>query len=192
MSFMDKAKKLKGTGISLDEASKYLMESEEIIDTVVQLTPHKTKTLVLTSERLLVFTKELLKTTFKDFYFKDIKDIHFSSDLVKQGMITIATDRGNFKGKDETKYLPTDLARGFYIKVQKIEKEWSAKKREMELEDKRAASGASSVVISDNTGRSSNDDSIEAKLEKLKSLKGKGLIDQATYKKKYDQLVDQL
>lgn len=192
MGLLDRAKKHKGVGINHDEVAKYLSETEEIIDSVAQVLPLKTKTLVLTTDRLLIFTKELLKTSFQDFYFKDIRDVHYSSDLVKQGVISLITDKGKSEATEEIKYLPTSEARDFYVKVQKIERAWSTKKREMELEDKRAASGAANLVISSDAVKPTESNDIEAKLRKLKLLKEKGLIDAATYKRKYDQLIDEL
>ena len=176
------------------EVMKYLTESEEAVAIISQYIPHKMKTLVLTNDRVLIFTKELLKRSFEDYYFKDLKDAHFSNDLVKQGTITLTTDADGKKKVIKVSYLPTDDSREFYKKLQKIEKDWAGKKREIELEDKRAASGAASIVLGTAPAQPvvPQAASVEEKLMKLKSLKERGLIDDEAYKVKSAQLLDEL
>lgn len=179
--------------MSQDEINNYMTDDETAIAVISQYTPHNMKTLVLTNDRVLVFTKQLLKRTFEDYYFKDMRDAHFSSDLVKQGAITLTTDRDGEKKNIKINYLPTDEARAFYVKLQKIEKEWSSRKREIDLEDKRAASGASSIVVGPSLmPQPTQTMSLEEKLRKLKSMKEQGLIDEETFKAKSAKLLDEL
>lgn len=205
MGIMDKSKgfldKARDTSVNAyhnlamteGDIKKYLTDDENAVSIISQYTPHKMKTLVLTNDRILIFTKELLKRTFEDHYFKDLRDAHFSNDLVKQGAITLTTDRDGKKKVIKVAYLPVDEAREFYIKLQKIEKEWAGKKRELELEDKRAASGASNIVVGTTPAMSSRQSlSVEEKLMKLKSLKERDLIDEETYKAKTQQLLEEL
>lgn len=177
-------------GVTKEEAQKLLLENEDVEDIITQRVPGKTQSIILTNDRLIVFTKDPLRSTFKDYFFRDIKDVKYSSKLGIGGKITIVADRGNNKGKIDVSFLPLDESRSFYVKVQRLEKTWFSKKREMELEDKRASSGAANVIV----GGPSNDstDDVEAKLAKLKSLKDKGLIDEETYKMKYSKLIDTL
>ncbi len=177
-------------GVTLEEAKSLLLENEEIEDIITQNVPGKTQSVILTNDRLIVYTKDPVHSTFKDYFLRDVKDVRYSSKIGIGGKIVIIADRGNNVGKVDVSFLPLDESKVFYIKVQRIEKVWFSKKREMELEDKRASSGAANVVVGNSSATLDND--IEAKLTKLKSLKSKGLIDDETYKMKYSKLIDQL
>ena len=181
--------------IKEEDILNVLTPNEELVDTITQVVPALPKTIVLTNDRIIIMEQGLASLSMKDYYFRDMKDVSYNARF-SGGVITFSTDKGNNIGKREIDKLPLDESKVFYSKLQGIEKEWWQKRRDLELEEKRIASGAHQIVV--NTAPAptptpvTKDNDFEVKLQKLKSMFDKGLISQEEYSKKKEQLLDSL
>lgn len=180
--------------VSEEELNKLLIQDESLVSTITQAVATSAKTLVLTNIRIIVYDCGMLSSSFKDYYFRDIKDVRFDMSVLSGGTITINADKGNNAGVATITDLPLQESKLFYSRLQEIERNWWEKKRELELEEKRAAAGGTQISMAtpqSTTGQTSGED-IESKLLKLKGLFDKGLIDESEYKELKSQLLAQL
>ncbi|RII25355.1 MAG: hypothetical protein CXR31_14255 [Geobacter sp.] len=180
--------------VSEEELNKLLIQDESLVSTITQAVATSAKTLILTNIRIIVYDCGMLSSSFKDYYFRDIKDVRFDMSVLSGGTITINADKGNNAGVVTITDLPLQESKLFYSRLQEIERNWWEKKRELELEEKRAAAGGTQISMGtpqSTTGQTSGED-IESKLLKLKGLFDKGLIDESEYKELKSQLLAQL
>jgi hypothetical protein len=116
--------------------------------------------------------------------------------MLSGGTITINADKGNNAGTVTITDLPLQDSKLFYSRLQEIERDWWDKKRNLELEEKRAAAGGTNISMATPQNTSSQTplpgDDIESKLLKLKGLFDKGLIDENDYRERKSQLLAQL
>jgi hypothetical protein len=181
--------------VSEDEMKKYLAGGEELIATITQSVTTSARTILLSNERLIVFASSLMKSSLKDYYFRDIKDVKFETSAFSGGTITINADKGNNAGIDIIKDLPLEESKQFYSMLQEIERNWWEKKRSLDLEEKRATAGGSNISLTTPQGVASATtagDDIESKLIKVKNLFDKGLITDEEYKAHKDKLLSEL
>jgi len=182
--------------VSDEELKKLLIQGESLVSTITQAVTTSAKTVLLTDLRIIVYDHGMLNSSFKDYYFRDMKDARFDTSVLSGGTITIAADKGNNVGVVTISDLPLQESKLFYSRLQGIEKDWWEKKRELELEEKRAAAGGTNISMASPQSTMGQTpfpgEDIEAKLLKLKGLFEKGLIDESEYKERKSQLLAQL
>jgi hypothetical protein len=181
--------------VSEDELNKLLIHGESLVSTITQAVATSAKTLILTNLRIIVYDHGMLSSSFKDYYFRDMKDARFDMTVLSGGTITINADKGNNAGTVTITDLPLQESKLFYSRLQEIERDWWEKKRNLELEEKRAVAGGTNISMAtpqNTNSQTSSGDDIESKLLKLKGLFEKGLIDESDYKERKNQLLAQL
>ena len=182
--------------VSEEELKKLLIQDESLVSTITQAVATSAKTLILTNLRIIVYDQGVLSSSFKDYYFRDMKDARFDMTVLSGGTITIHADKGNNAGTVTITDLPLQESKLFYTRLQEIERDWWEKKRNLELEEKRAAAGGTNISMAtpQNTNSQTQlpDDDIESKLLKLKGLFDRGLIDESEYKEQKSQLLARL
>lgn len=182
--------------VSEEELKKLLIHDESLVSTITQAVATSAKTLILTNLRVIVYDHGMLSSSFKDYYFRDMKDARFDMTVLSGGTITINADKGNNAGTVTITDLPLQESKLFYARLQEIERDWWEKKRNLELEEKRAVAGGTNISMATPQGATSQPPSsgedIESKLLKLKGLFEKGLIDASEYKERKGQLLAQL
>lgn len=182
--------------VSEEELKKLLIQGESLVSVITQAVATSAKTLILTNLRIIVYDHGMLSSSFKDYYFRDMKDARFDSTVLRGGTITINADKGNNSGTVLITDLPLQESKYFYSRLQEIERDWWEIKRNLELEDKRAVAGGTQISMA--TPQSTHNpaapagDDIESKLLKLKGLFDKNLIDESEYKERKSQLLAQL
>ena len=181
--------------VSEEELKKVLIQGELLVATITQAVATSAKTLILTNLRIIVYDHGMLTSSFKDYYFRDMKDARFDTSVLSGGTITINADKGNNVGAAIITDLPLQESKLFYSRLQEIERDWWEKKRDLELEEKRAAAGGTNISMA--TPQNSGNlplpgEDVESKLLKLKGLFDKGLIDESEYKERKRQLLAQL
>lgn len=182
--------------VSEEELKKLLIQGESLVATITQAVATSAKTLILTNLRIIVYDHGMLSSSFKDYYFRDMKDARFDMTVLNGGTITINADKGNNAGSATIPDLPLQESKLFYAHLQEIERDWWEKKRELELEEKRAVAGGTTISIAEPLNTTNHIpspvDEIESKLLRLKGLFEKGLIDESEYKDRKSQLLEQL
>jgi hypothetical protein len=182
--------------VSEEELNKLLIQGESLVSTITQAVATSAKTLILTNLRIIVYDHGMLNSSFKDYYFRDMKDARFDTSVLSGGTITITADKGNNAGTVSIPDLPLQESKLFFSRLQGIEKDWWEIKRELELEEKRAAAGGTNISVATPQNTNSQTqlpgDDVESKLLKLKGLFDKGLIDESEYKERKNQLLAQL
>ncbi|MDD2736344.1 MAG: SHOCT domain-containing protein [Desulfuromonadaceae bacterium] len=183
--------------VSEEELKKLLIQGESLVSTITQAVATSAKTVILTNLRIIVYDHGMLSSSFKDYYFRDMKDARFDMTVLSGGTITINADKGNNAGAVTITDLPLQESKRFYSRLQEIEREWWEKKRDLELEEKRAAAGGTQISMANtpqntNSQTPSTGNDVESKLLKLKGLFDKGLIDESDYKDRKSQLLAQL
>ena len=182
--------------VSEEELNKLLIQGESLVSTITQAVATSAKTMILTNLRIIVYDHGMLNSSFKDYYFRDMKDARFDTSVLSGGTITITADKGNNAGTISIKDLPLQESKTFYSRLQGIEKDWWEIKRELELEEKRAAAGGTNISMATPQNTNSqppfSGDDVESKLQKLKGLFDKGLIDESEYKEQKNHLLAQL
>ncbi|HOY12480.1 MAG TPA: PH domain-containing protein [Saprospiraceae bacterium] len=150
--------------------------------------------IALTNKRIIFCRPRNLGISmdFTDYLWKDITDCH-----VKEGMLgsdfTMRTVKG---GEDKIDYLPKTQARKLYAIVQEQEEKQREYRRQLDLEDKRAAAGNISLSASTPAPAAPTppvaEDEIMALLKKLKSLFENDLISQQEYEAKKAEILARL
>ncbi len=182
--------------VSEEELKNLLIQGESLVSVITQAVTTSAKTLILTNLRIIVYDHGMLSSSFKDYYFRDMKDARFDTSVLSGGTITITADKGNNAGSVEITDLPLQESKYFYSRLQEIERDWWEIKRNLELEEKRAVAGGTQISMAtpqstSNPSTPAGDD-IESKLLKLKGLFEKNLIDESEYKERKSQLLAQL
>lgn len=182
--------------VSEEELKKLLIQDESLVSTITQAVATSAKTLILTNIRIIVYDHGMLSSSFKDYYFRDMKDVRFDTSVLSGGTITINADKGNNVGSVIITDLPLQESKHFYSELQGIERNWWEKKRELELEEKRAVAGGTNISMATPQNTISqapvSGDDVEGKLLKLKGLFDRGLIDEIEYKERKSQILAQL
>lgn len=192
-----------------------LSSGEEIIYIAVQKKPIVNlfpDCVALTNKRVLFFTPANLGLTIKfiDFVWKDIVDVYTKEEIIG-AIFSIKTTKGAEMGVD---YLPKVQARKLYQYAQERKEAEREARRQRELEEKRAESGAVQLEdlarmttpqpeVKETTPEpvhlpappvlqeTPKPDELTEKLKKLKMLFDNGLISQEEYNhKKLDLLSD--
>lgn len=162
-----------------------LMSGEEVEYIAVQKKPAINLTpdcIALTNKRIIFCRPKTLGLSmeFRDYVWKDIHDCH-----MKEGILGAEFSLRTVKGEtDQINYLPKSQARRLYAVAQEQEEKQIAYRRQLELEDRRAAAGNISVTTSAPTEMAQPSQQVDgplASLQKLKSLLDNNLIDQAEF-----------
>jgi hypothetical protein len=183
-----------------------LTTGEEILYIAVQKKPIVNlfpDCVALTNKRVLFFTPANLGLTIKfvDFVWKDIIDVNTKEEIIG-AVFSVKTENGAETGVD---YLPKVQARKLYQYAQERKEAEREVRRQRDLEEKRAESGA---VQFDTAGRTFGQqpvaaaapvaqevpkpDELTEKLKKLKTLFDNGLISQDEYNHKKLELLNDL
>lgn len=165
---------------SLEHTKKLLTEGEKQICAAVQQKPLVNlfpSCIVVTNKRVIKYEPRLLKATFTDFLWKELKEVHLSDRLFGSEL------EFDFNGGHiVAKYLPKDQAKRVYSIAQEREEEWVEKRRLREIEEERAKSGASQIIVDKNDEQEDvKATSIKSKLLELNDLLNEGLITQDEY-----------
>jgi len=179
-----------------DKVKDLLTTGEEIEYIAVQKKPMvniSPDCVTLTNKRV-IFSKPKnlgLSMEFQDYIWKDISDCHMKEEIFG-AEFSVKSVKGKISTID---YLPKVQARKLYQIAQEKEEEQREVRRQRELEEKRASSGAVTVTatlpnqkIGDST---SQNDPLSA-LQKLKTLLDNGLISQQEYDSKKTEILSRL
>lgn len=178
------------------EALSLLVPGEQILAGITQKTV-KPKSLVLTDRRVMIISKGIIGMTFMDFNYHEVADFHYASSLTG-ATITVTAESGKHMGAHALGWLPKDAAKQFYTRLQEVEMQWAQSRRQLQLEQMRAASGASTVHITAPEAvpaavkQVAPSPSVEERLVKLEDLKAKGLLTDEEYQSKRASLIAEL
>ena len=174
-----------------------LMKGEEVEYIAVQKKPAVNLSpdcVALTNKRIIFCRPKNMGFTmeFQDYIWKDIQDCH-----IKEGFLGSEFSIRTVKGKVNTiDYLPKSQARRLYIVAQEQEEKQRDYRRQLDLEDKRAAAGNISVNTTPtapvNAQPQHRPDDPLATLQKLKALLDNQLIDQHEYDNKKAEVLQRL
>jgi len=176
------------------KVKELVTSQEEIIYIAVQKKPVVNLTpdcVVLTNRRLILYKPKLLgQVDMQDFQWLNVFDCR-----VKEGMTGATLSFRIANGATlSVDYLPKSQARALYRFAQEMEERSIAQRRQMELENARAASGAMVMqppAMPAATHAAPQDDPL-ATLQKLKQLLDAGLILQAEYDAKKAEILKRM
>jgi len=173
-----------------------LIKGETVVATGIQMRVHalfsRRELIAITSSRLIQIRRSILGGfNMKDYQWKDLKDVQLSENTIPGLSGSKLVFLSNAGGRPIViDGVPTAVATEIYSFAQGKEQEWEEKNRIRDLEERRAASGAT-VVSMGNTdnNRSSNGDGIFEKLQKAKALFDSGAISDAEYQELKSKLL---
>lgn len=177
--------------------SELLMNGEEAEYIAVQKRPAVNLSpdcVALTNKRIIFFRPRNLgfSMEFQDYTWKDVRDCH-----LKEGILGAAFSMRTVGGQEsKIDYLPKSQARMVYKFAQEQEEKQLEYRRQLELEEKRAAAGNISLSTSSHPTSQpqpdgSSDDPL-ASLQKLKSLLDNNLILPSEYDAKKAEILKRL
>ena len=180
---------------ALKNAERFFTEGEKHLCSAVQkkpvvnLFPHM---IIVTNKRVIKHEPKILRAVFKDYLWMDLVDVHLSDHVFGSKLI--------FKfenGEIAVDSIPKNQAKKIYCIAQKKEEEWVEKKRLRGIEEERAKSGASHIVVGHNSSeekvsidKKSPKSELKAKLVELKELLDDELITQDEYQNKKSRILD--
>ncbi|MNU25622.1 hypothetical protein D3C71_139720 [compost metagenome] len=175
-----------------------LMTGEQVTYIAVQKKPAvniSPDCVALTTKRIIFCRpKNLgLSMEFQDYIWKDIYDCHLKEGIFG-AEFTIKTIRGELNKID---YLPKAQARKLYTGAQEQEEIQKENRRQIALEEKRAAAGNVTVTtntptpVSTNVAQPTTEDPLHS-LQKLKSLLDNQLITQEEFDSKKTEILSRL
>ncbi len=175
-----------------------LMKGEEVEYIAVQKKPAVNLSpdcVALTNKRVIFCRPKALGLSmdFQDYVWKDIYDCHMKEGILG-AEFSIKTVRGVINKID---YLPKAQARKLYTVAQEQEERQREYRRQLELEDKRAAAGNISVTTSTQPQQGPTQTSVQvddplASLQKLKTLLENNLITQSEFDAKKAEILNRL
>ncbi len=173
-----------------------LIKGEAIVATGIQMRVHalftRRELIAITSSRLIQIKRSILGGfNMKDYQWKDLKDVQLSENTIPAlsgSKLVFLTHTGGRPIVIDG--VPSAVATEIYSFAQGKEQEWEEKNRIRDLEDRRAASGAT-VVSMGNTesNRAASTDGIFEKLQKAKALYDSGAISDAEYQELKSKLL---
>ena len=173
-----------------------LIKGEAVVATGIQMRVHalftRRELIAITSSRLIQIKRSILGGfNMKDYQWKDLKDVQLSENTIpalsgsKLVFLTHAAGRPIVIDG-----VPSAVATEIYSFAQGKEQEWEEKNRIRDLEDRRAASGATVVSMGNAEGnRAASTDGIFEKLQKAKALFDSGAISDAEYQELKSKLL---
>jgi len=209
-NFLKDEQDLKAVEKVYSRLTDLLSTGEEIIYIAVQKKPLVNilpDCIALTNKRVLFFTPANLGLSIKfvDFVWKDIVDVYTKEEIIG-AIFSIKATNGTEVGVD---YLPKVQARKLYQYAQERKEAEREARRQRELEEKRAESGAMQIDHAANVAfqpvvvepqvvhepipapvqEAPKPDILTEKLKKLKTLFDNGLISQEEYNQKKLELL---
>lgn len=176
----------------LEKVKEICTSTEEVLYMAVQERPlinFSPDAVVLTNRRFIVFRPKMLnRLDFKDCLWLHAGDVHMQENLIG-ATITFTGLNGN---SERIEYLPRKQARKIYRIAQEKEEEMIELRRERKMEEQR--SGASNINVTTpviSSTQQSNSDPV-LKLQQIKQMMESGLISQAEYDQKKDEILRQM
>ncbi len=180
-----------------DKLNGLLMSGEEVEYIAVQKKPAVNLSpdcIALTNKRIIFCRPKNLgfSMEFQDYIWKDIYDCH-----MKEGVFGAEFSLKTIKGVlNKIDYLPKNQARKLYTVAQEQEEKQREYRRQLELEDKRAAAGSINVSTATQPQQFTKpiqeaDDPLAA-LQKLKTLLENNLIEQSEFDAKKSEILSRL
>ncbi|WP_245729208.1 PH domain-containing protein [Niabella drilacis] len=171
------------------------MKDEELEYIAVQRKPAVNLSpdcIALTNKRVIFCRPKTfgLSMEFQDYVWKDIYDCHMKEGILGAEFSLRTVNRQTNK----IDYLPKAQARKLYTIAQEQEEKQRAYRRQLELEDKRAAAGNISVTTGAQPQQAATpqtDDPLSA-LQKLKTLLDNNLIEQSEFDAKKAEILSRL
>lgn len=173
-----------------------LIKGETVVATGIQMRVHalftRRELIAITSSRLIQIKRSILGGfNMKDYQWKDLKDVQLSENtipgLAGSKLVFLTHTAGRPIVIDG---VPSAVATEIYSFAQGKEQEWEEKNRIRDLEDRRAASGATVVSMGNTEGnRAASTDGIFEKLQKAKALFDSGAISDAEYQELKSKLL---
>jgi len=152
---------------------------------IANILPHM---LIVTNKRVIKHEPKILKSVFDDYLWMNLLDAHLSDHIFGSRLI-FEFENGNII----INHLPKNQAKKIYCIAQEKEEEWIEKKRLRGMEEEKAKSGASHIVVGNHpSNEESNDNSklnLKKKLLELKELLDEELITQDEYQNKKSQIL---
>ena len=146
----------------------------------------------ITSSRLIEIRRSRLGGfDMKDYQWKDLHDARMSENIIPN-IFGAKLDLVVRSGSEDITIdgLPSAVASAIYSHAQAQEQEWEEKNRIRDLEERRAASGATVVSMGNAEGnRAASTDGIFEKLQKAKALFDSGAISDAEYQELKSKLL---
>lgn len=180
-----------------EKLKDFLMSTEEMQYIAVQKKPavNLSPDCVAITNRRIIFCrmKNLgLSMEFQDYLWKDVKDCHLKEGILgAEFTLTTIIDTSN-----KIDFLPKSQARKLYSLAQEQEEIQAEIRRQMALEEKRAASGNMNFMttIPENIPPKTEpqQDETEIALKKLKNLFENGLINQQEFESKKAEILARL
>jgi hypothetical protein len=173
-----------------------LIKGETVVATGIQMRVHalftRRELIAITSSRLIQIKRSILGGfNMKDYQWKDLKDVQLSENTIpvlSGSKLVFLTHTGGRPIVVDG--VPSAVATEIYSFAQGKEQEWEEKNRIRDLEDRRAASGATVVSMGNTEGnRAASTDGIFEKLQKAKSLFDSGAISDAEYQELKSKLL---
>lgn len=172
-----------------------LMNGEEVEYIAVQKKPAVNLSpdcVALTNKRVIFCRPKTLGLTmeFQDYVWNDIQDCHLKEGILG-AIFSLKTVKGQVNSMD---YLPKVQARKLYTLAQEQEEKQRTYRRQLSLEDKRAAAGHISVTTAAQPQQipaQNTEDPLTA-LQKLKSLLDNNLIEQSEFDTKKTEILSRL
>jgi len=173
-----------------------LIKGETVVTTGIQMRVHalfsRRELIAITSSRLIQIRRSILGGfNMKDYQWKDLRDVQLSENTIP----ALAGSKLVFLTKAGGRPIvidgvPTAVASEVYSFAQGKEQEWEEKNRIRDLEERRAASGATVVSMGNAEGnRAASTDGIFEKLQKAKALFDSGAISDAEYQELKSKLL---
>lgn len=193
--FLNEDQDLKAIEKIAGKLNGLLMKGEEVEYIAVQKKPAvniSPDCVALTNKRIIFCKPKTLGLSmeFQDYVWKDIYDCHMKEGILG-AEFSLRTVRGEVNKID---YLPKAQARKLYTAAQEQEEKQRDYRRQLELEDKRAAAGNISVTTASHPQSlpSQQSDDPVAALKKLKSLLENNLISQSEFDAKKAEILSRL
>ena len=173
---------------AIEVTSKILTEGEQPIAAAVQqkpiwnVLPHS---VIVTNKRVILYKPRLLKATFQDFLWHNLKKVHLA-DHFFGSKLTFEFSNGYLVAT----FLPKNQAKKVYSIAQAKEEEWVEKWRLRRIEEDRAKSGANHIVVGRGEGTSDDGARIRERLTELEKLREEGLLTQDEYQNKKMEILE--
>lgn len=182
-----------------EEIGSILTSGEQVLAVSTQNainSPLNRDSVVVTNRRLILYHPKLLgRMDLQDFLWQDVTDLSLASKVLG-AVITVQAKKRLPDGQVRSSTASIDglekaSARRLYALAQELEEQWREKNRVRQMEEERARSGG--VYLGGAGGPTETPRaSIEERLEKLRSLREKGLISDAEYESRKSQIIAEL
>ncbi|PLW79782.1 hypothetical protein C0585_05970 [Candidatus Woesearchaeota archaeon] len=172
----------------LEEVNHLLTKDEEHLHLARQKKPIGNmlpSTIIVTNRRIIHHKPTLFGLTFEDYRWGQLQDVHISEKLLGAELVFTFADN-----TVQITHLPKDAAKKIYQIAQEREEEWVGKRRQRNLDEMRAKSGAAMINVGTNdSAKEESKPDIKSKLRELKEFLEEGLITEEEYNSKKEVLL---